>query len=651
MAQVAANNALDTVPTPYRAVGEADRDNYGAVAPNRREFLPPLNDANSNHPSLMPRDDHHGSGAGRLAARASPLAQKMDKEAIAGTAVGVVLGVALLVFCLYPVVVGRINRRRKRKALYDPEAFNNRGEGSIRLRRLSSSDLKKDANAKGDSRKDHDQDASDAVANGERPYSDEASPDDNLTIDPAPPHEFHHFTALPYYDQNGPFQPGLPHHIVLKGNNEDYYSPYVPSEAFGMFPEPPQPSQPERTVPRPPNSIRYNVKQLLRRKTGREQTPGPKDPGSDEPFLQGDEPMPHYVTSDTFGQPGDIPHGQPIPYTATAPNGMSVIMHAYPTPQGVARIPVWVASSESQAPVGPSIPGQANSTVNPMEIMPASTESEMWHRTDYQMFSYDTPNPAQGSGEPPQPYAIQYIPYPVPYMPYQPQPHGTPQMAPYPPHPNVHLVSAPHFMLGGDFTEGDKGKMPANGMFMPPGLVPMGEPSQRPDYMTDGMHSHPPPPPPTVTTSATEMSSRTSPSTLGDSPVPESGSSDSHSPHFVTGIPSPKSGVYRCDVTGCNQVFDQPHKLKYVNTSSARFSHLLNMLTKRFSDITSAITARITNAPIRLAARVLVPRPIYSGTSMTGTRRRRSSTVRSRVVTILVRAVRRFLERTTGRGT
>ena len=115
-------------------------------------------------------------------------------------------------------------------------------------------------------------------------------------------------------------------------------------------------------------------------------------------------------------------------------------------------------------------------------------------------------------------------------------------------------------------------------------------------------------------------STHNTPSTQIDSPSPPSlESSDfrrSTSPpsgvESGAGVSSPRGGVYRCDEPGCNQVFDQPHKLKYVLTYTC-YSPIRQVNAYSLADIISDITARITNVLIRHVARVLVRRHIYSG--------------------------------------
>lgn len=93
-------------------------------------------------------NNHHDPMDHALVARApkgralkGPLTKaKMDEEAIAGTVVGVILGVALLLCCLYPFLINRLKRYKRNRLSFDCEADNFRGEPPMSVRRLSSSD-------------------------------------------------------------------------------------------------------------------------------------------------------------------------------------------------------------------------------------------------------------------------------------------------------------------------------------------------------------------------------------------------------------------------------------------------------------------------------------------------------------------------------
>lgn len=543
--------------------------------------------------ALLPLDRGHHEPMDHLVARVAangPMTRKkMDEEAIAGTVVGSILGFALLVCCVYPFIVHRLKKNKRANRLhYDPEVGNFRGEPPISVRRLSSSDsFKRNETANDGSPKDRDRNSHDAygqpipAGQGQGQHQQHQQPgtqsyvsgtlDPNIAIEPAAsrdpgyayyPNPFP-LTHAETYTEDG----GAPQPYVLKGTNEDYYSPHIPSEAFGMYATPetrPEIPRPARTVSRG-SSLRYNVKQIFRRKSTQDQPLSPHasadythDQTTGIPHLDGATPMqqffPHRETNES---PTEVsPTHTELPFSPRA--------RGQPfddAPGAISRNP---EASGSQASYSgergfASPPYQpAPGTVNPMDIMPASTQSEMCHRTDYQLYTGYESSPnvsypieqSQAEGAP-----VQLSHDHSPYL------HHPPPSIPPPPPPSQ-----------------PEQANPSSSSNAPPKKEQSkeGESSQQSDISSQTrMVPIPLPKRPSVPVNPSELSTpaqgttstttQSTPSTHGDSPSPESlNSSDycqSASPHAL-GIPSPRGGVYCCDEPGCNQVFDQPHKLK-----------------------------------------------------------------------------------------
>lgn len=525
----------------------------------------------------------NGPMDGRLVARVAngPMTRKkMDEEAIAGIVVGVVLGVALLVCCLYPVVVHRIKKYRRSRLSFDCEGGNFRGNPQIRTRRLSSSDsFKRNESPCDDSGRPRDHNSHDAYGNpisgpqghGAQPSTPgyvDASLDQNLAIEPVTSYDATYYSNPFPLCQGETFPAGTlaPHQVVLKGTSEDYYSPYIPSEAFGMYPTPePNPGipKPERTISRG-SSLRYNVKQLFRRKSTRDNTMNSHASASQShdhhgdmlPHLPEATPMPQFFPHHEASEsPIEMTDAAELPFSTRARGSVAGI------PPEPARGDPEAGSSQSPYSEGlfshPSQP--APGTVNPMDIMPASTESEVWHRTDYQLHtttSYESPPHRSSSTEHAQ---MQYIPATATPSPPQFQ-HPPPPPAASAPltHPSQTTVPvrtgqpAPKKEPTKNIESSSQGDA---SLKAPRGPVPL---PTRPSNAVNQTELSTP-------AQGTSTTTQSTPSTQVDSPSPESlNSSDycqSASPHAL-GIPSPRGGVYCCDEPGCNQVFDQPHKLK-----------------------------------------------------------------------------------------
>lgn len=527
-----------------------------------------------------------------LDARAAPKVKHgqpgMDDGAIAGLVVGVIAAVGLLVFCFYPFVVRQIKRRRNAdRPPFDTEAAMVVAPGApmaavVPTRQLSSSDSYKDtqtsrAGPKGRHSKDlgWSQDGSQyAGGDGQSQHPSSVGPDAGAldqgrsSITAPRPAAFPHFDGEYYPISTHDDQPG-----VLKGTSADYYSPNIPSEAFGMITNPPSdspvdvPNRPDRSLSRG-SSLRYNVKQMFHRKSGRDRTMSshassddPSSPSSGAPQPRAVTPMERIITDeDPTASPTDV-----SPTTTTMPRAVAQQEYQSPPiiraptrspPPVLAKTPP--LSSPSHFNGSPSPPTRpAPGTVNPMDIMPASTASEIWHHTEHQLFvsSFD-PSPSHpGSTEPPEIEVDPIVPSPSPHSDTTPYPtHRI--LSPTPTTTDPTLKQEPHEEE--DVVMHD---IPSHNHLSPmPMLAPGG---RHPSYASEISTPLPGP-------ASTVPSSQNTPSTQLDSPSPQSmGSSDfrqSASPQLGLNVPSPKNGVYRCEEPGCAQTFDQPHKLKYVLT-------------------------------------------------------------------------------------
>lgn len=499
--------------------------------------------------------------------------RRMDEEAIAGTAVGVILAFALLVCCLYPVVVHYVKKHRRSKRMSFECEYGFRGQPSVLQRRLSSSDSLKN----GDDTKERGfpgQDPYAAFAQGQQtrqpsagapnPNHDGSAPDAIEPVVAAQNHDY--YSSFPFYYQDVVPASAGPQQIVLKGTSEDYYSPHIPSEAFGMFPMPEDdasniPTQPGRSMSKG-SSLRYNVRSLFRRRGMGDHAITLPVPYTDQPPPNQQQPPPppqdpsqvqqFFYAHETAQAPTEFAPMAMDYYHAAAHHGMQDPMASmsHGLPQQINGGP-----SDPSSAFAAGFPNPA--TVNPMDIMPASTESEMWHRTDFQLFTsaYDeSPDgrssstemaamTASGSALPPPPSTLDAAS--TSSQAYQPL---TPVPSSIIPQPEMPKLDE------GVYTQDVKPVIPPP----PASLATMGAPPRPP------VPSLPPPPVPVL--SSTNPSTISSTPSAHDSPSPESlNSSDyghSASPHDVANVPSPRGGVYSCEEPGCNQVFDQPHKLK-----------------------------------------------------------------------------------------
>ncbi|GJN67344.1 hypothetical protein PLICBS_001368 [Purpureocillium lilacinum] len=166
---------------------------------------------------------------------------------------------------------------------------------------------------------------------------------------------------------------------VLKGTSADYYSPSIPSEAFGMVTTPTDldidTSQARPSGSRS-SSLRYNVRHMFRRKSGRENTIDSYNTTSTTGAVTA---LQQIVTNeDPTESPTEVTPEMVFPEPGKPPSPTNVPASQSPLLARVAEIPI----KHSGPPAHPA-PG----TVNPMDIMPASTESEVWHRTEQQLLA------------------------------------------------------------------------------------------------------------------------------------------------------------------------------------------------------------------------------------------------------------------------
>lgn len=219
----------------------------------------------------------------------------MSDGALAGTVVGVVVGVGLLALCLYPVIVYHIKRRRRpRRPHLDAEngvAAHHEGPHLTDLshhRHLSSSDsLKRNDFALDGPRSKqwplagHEKAEAHTFGGNSRPQRSPLGPcvvafDGSRAATQTVPGEYGlhaHPSSVPFYA--GEYMPVSEvrdeHPGVLRGTSADYYSPSIPSEAFGMVAIP---TDVPVAVPRASrgSSFKYNIRHVFRRPGSRDRT-------------------------------------------------------------------------------------------------------------------------------------------------------------------------------------------------------------------------------------------------------------------------------------------------------------------------------------------------------------------------------------------
>lgn len=534
---------------------------------------------------------------GHLETRGVVSKRQLSDGGIAGVVVGVIVGIALVALCSYPFIIRRIRRRRQVHShgpgdANDPETGETPTAGSSptvdHQRRLSSQDSFKPSgeNTRGGvdgSVKDLDWAPHDALIqpNGQPQALNQPNIGHRLNTN-LPPQDFNNaqpgfdnsiprsapFSVDGTYEEYMPQSIGDAHDGTLNGTSADYYSPAVPSEAFGMFPtEEPRP-EPQRSWSRG-SSLKHNLKQLFSRKSTRDQsfssptslslTEGPETTRA-APHTTQDVPLQRITTAgDPTESPTDITapaaDSLPVPHTAQALGSPIALPSTLPK-DAVSSSPEYSPTTfnfnASQSPPSHPAPG----TVNPMDMMPASTESELWHRTNYELYvAQSSPQQLHPSMEPGRNDGPVDSPSPLTLAPNTPQPR--PQLLPVIQSPTPTQSETTLKKEEPDESQDvSMSDIPSNHH-----LSPLPDSSVRhPSYPSDASTPQPGP-------ASTNPSSLNTPATQLDTPSPHSGAFSDHRPSVSPGNGasnlSPKNGVYACDEPGCHQVFDQAHKLKH----------------------------------------------------------------------------------------
>lgn len=490
--------------------------------------------------------------------------RRLHNGAIAGIVVGVCVGAALLALCLYPVIVFLLKRRKREKHAantLDPETGEvpplggppGAGVDSSH-RRLSSQESFKPA-----------EEVTRGVDGGgtakDLPWTTNAPPgfsyeQQHLQTYPPPidttasaPSGQQDYENAPFPDYSAEFMP--------QGANAEYYSPTVPSEAFGMVTEE---TPVDRTMSRG-SSLRQSVRHLFSRKSTRDQSfDTPSSPVLDEtPEIAAARAasrshaaaLQHAVAMDRTESPTHMEAPMfampppPLPTALASPLQLA----SQPRSQETVQTPPQSPPSEAKFKLSPSPPTHpAPGTVNPMDIMPATTESEMWHRTEHQLFisnqsSPPLPEPSdrEDSQDAPSPFSL------------PPQTMVRPTPVVQSPTPTQGEMSFKEETAENDVPMTD---IPSHAH-----LSPLPDYNAR-HYSYPSDQSTPLPGP-----ASTNPSTQNTPATILDTPSPKSEitSSDyrhSASPNPAVSNVSPRYLSFPCDEPGCSQVFDQPHKLK-----------------------------------------------------------------------------------------
>lgn len=508
-------------------------------------------------------------GLGGSAAGGALRRRALDDGGIAGVVVGVVAAVALVAFCLYPIIVGRLRRRQRSSSdkldvepgvVHGPNDPTNNDEHQ---RRLSSQDSFKSVEhiARG---------GLDASSSKELKWqSREHIPrstagehglhDRNLHVETgASDPMLWDNQASEYPSAHEEFMPreiGDAHNGVLNGTSADYYSPSIPSEAFGMVTTEEPFTDPRRSSSRG-SSLRLTMKNIFNRKSTRDQTgssPSSTIRGDvSGPSQDHDVPL-QQITADRqtdspvemSSQSSDMP-----PPPAPKLGSPALIAPSSTPPLSTSdKSPSQSPPPENKFQTSPSPPTHpAPGTVNPMDIMPATTDTEMWHRTEHQLYvSYNQKSPSATPLPEPPPAEDQQVSSTQPVV--QAQPATTM-------HSRTPSQVEPVLKQEPDEEEGDvvMGDIPSLDH-----LSPMPDLNARhPSYPSDEST-------PLPGATSTNPSTLNTPATQLDSPSPklerQSGYGQSASPYSNPNA-SPRTGLFRCEEPGCNQSFDQPHKLK-----------------------------------------------------------------------------------------
>lgn len=512
-----------------------------------------------------------------LSRRNALVKRQLDDGPIAGIAVGVVVFCALLCFCLYPVVVGSLRRRQRRQqreqnAQHDAETGIASDALPVTLpdgseRRLSSTDSVKPIGSSSRSEPTH----RDSKEDGQRNAPLEAGPESawgsqTYTGSPESPAApgagndlAHHvgdgnMTPFPIYD--GAYYPGADP-SEPRGANADYYSPSIPSEAFGMYTMSSPTDQSESSKMRMRgSSLRNSVKDLLRKASGRDRTMSSTTSGdaegsglADGTPLQTIFPTQNRTDSPTEMSPvTSSPPPLNLPQSARSlggpARGLSEDDHQQSSPPA--------ERSFKYSPPVHAGPG----TVNPMDIMPASSEPERWHRTDHDLYmvAHGSPSTSVSPAAQSQPQfspVVNPVSSPPAASPLTLPPHLEEPLR----HDTDQTIKQEH--MSDQPQDVEMSNVPSENY-----LHPDPDPGRHFSYPSDQST-------PFHGLASTNPSSHNTPSTLHtDTPSPESSGVASDFRHSVSPAasnPSPRHGQghFACTVPDCGQVFDQHHKLNH----------------------------------------------------------------------------------------
>ncbi|KAI5464176.1 hypothetical protein BGZ63DRAFT_146926 [Mariannaea sp. PMI_226] len=525
--------------------------------------------------------------------RAASLAKRhLSKGGIAGVVIGACVAVLLCLLCLYPVAIRRIIRRRRQqrvdKEKNDAEAGHvpspGGSAGTDHQRRLSSQDsFKPPADlARGErgietcSTKDMTWTPSDGMARSDSQRQEQIPRSVPGLTDEAPRFTQPTRTNTQLTSYTGFEEEFVPESTIdtqdatLNGTSADYYNPQVPDSAFGMTQEElepkPQPD-PKRSLSRG-SSLRHNLKQMFVRKSTRDQT-APNSPTSPsfiaENFdfntrnvsLTQDGPLQPITSEMTSESPTDLdpPESERLPPADSRALGspISLPVQQINKASNVQTPPQSPPDLKFRASASPPT-NPAPGTVNPMDIMPATTETEMWHRTEHQLYmSYNQPSSPTTlpSSDQPRPDLPVDSPSPLTLPPSIPV--ATPTVeTPTPTQEHASFKQDP-----ADDVDIVMGDIPSHNLLTPA----LEQDARLPSYHSDISTPFPGP-------ASTNASTLNTPATQLDTPSPKSdGTSDyTHSVSPSNGINSnvsPRTGGFPCNEPGCGQVFDQPHKLKH----------------------------------------------------------------------------------------
>ncbi|KAG5914160.1 hypothetical protein E4U42_000658 [Claviceps africana] len=517
----------------------------------------------------------------------------LSDGATAGAVVGAVVAAALLAFCLYPVIVHQIKRRRRADGPLDAETGIQAQhiKGSTLHphphRRLSSTDsFEHNGRLSGNGRLGR------GIQRSRKP--DETRIDANLAHTEQTPDASRHLPTATgqdacqhdvdvdafddeYRDETTPFPYYMPASMpddnpgVLNGTSHDYYRPSIPSSAFGMVTAP-DPIVPVRTLSRG-SSLTHNLKHMFRRSSGGGASLASVLYSQVKPTSSGAHTANDPGPTVTFGHPEDSPTAFSPATTSMQPHPATVSTAASP-PAATEAHAAAAAAAAAEPPSQPIVttPPQspridrvafrpspsppydpAPGTVNPMDIMPASTQSEMRHRTEHQLLasSYGSGGgPSSASDRADQEDASAFTPPPV----SESSPADAAQAALSLTPTNQNALPE---VLKQEYRHVPMVDLHSHDHLSPSVILDTRRhPSYPSDYSTPFPAAH-----------STGPSTENTPSTQLDSPSPGSMNSFDygHSTSPQPGLASPTQVglLFPCDEPGCSQVFDQPHKLKH----------------------------------------------------------------------------------------